>query len=217
MNVAVLGATGATGRQLVAQALERGHTVKALARKPEKLDLPPSPALQLAQADVMAPETIAEALTDVDVVVSGLGHAKGGPPDVLTSGARAVTAAQTPVNDEAGHARTKPRIVWLGAFGTGGSAGAAGPLGRGLLRVALSKELPDKTAADREILDAGGTVFHASMLTNGPLSPSRHTVSLKDAPRSFFPRTISRATVAAAMLDEAEHPHHEGHTAIPKG
>ncbi len=216
MHIAVLGSTGATGRQLVTQALERGHTVTALARTPAKLNLPSSPALRPVRADVAVPDAIAAALTDVDVVVSGLGHATGSAPDVLAAGARAVSATQTPAIDEAGHARSKPRLVWLGAWGTGESAVAAGPLVRWLLRVGLSKELPDKTAADRVILAAGGTVFHAGPLTNGPLSPSRHTVLLKDAPRSLFPRTISRATVAAAMLDEAEHPRHGGHIVIPQ-
>jgi hypothetical protein len=36
-RVLILGATGGTGRQLVEQALERGHTVTALARDPSAL------------------------------------------------------------------------------------------------------------------------------------------------------------------------------------
>jgi putative NADH-flavin reductase len=37
MNLTVLGATGATGTQLVEQALAAGHHVTALARSPKKL------------------------------------------------------------------------------------------------------------------------------------------------------------------------------------
>jgi len=34
MNLAIFGATGGTGRQLVEQALEEGHTVTVLVRNP---------------------------------------------------------------------------------------------------------------------------------------------------------------------------------------
>ena len=37
MRLTVLAATGATGRELTRQALERGHTVVALARRPERV------------------------------------------------------------------------------------------------------------------------------------------------------------------------------------
>src|SRR4051812_35362893 len=37
MEITVLGATGGTGRHLVAQALQRGHTVRAIARDPSRI------------------------------------------------------------------------------------------------------------------------------------------------------------------------------------
>ena len=37
MNLLILGATGGTGRALVEQALEQGHTVTAFARNPAKV------------------------------------------------------------------------------------------------------------------------------------------------------------------------------------
>jgi putative NADH-flavin reductase len=37
MRIAVIGATGRTGRQVVAQALARGHTVTAVTRHPESI------------------------------------------------------------------------------------------------------------------------------------------------------------------------------------
>ena len=38
MNIAILGATGLTGIQLVKQALNAGHKVTAIVRDPNKID-----------------------------------------------------------------------------------------------------------------------------------------------------------------------------------
>ena len=207
LRIAVLGATGATGRRLLDQALDRGHTVVALARDPARGVLPASPRLEVVAADVRDPASVAAALTGVDAVVSGLGAAKKAPPGTLTAGATAVTA---------GDGTLPWHVVWLGAFGSGSSAGPAGAPTRLLLRMALgAEELADKARADDLLLAAGATVLHAGPLTNGPLSPSRRVVALPDAPRRVLPRTVSRATVAAAMLDEAELPRFGGSVAVP--
>ena len=208
LRIAVLGATGATGRQLVSQALDRGHTVVALARDPARLDLPAAPGLAVVAADVRDPASVAEALAGADAVVSGLGAAKKAPPGTLTAGATAVTA----------HPGGPLRVVWLGAYGSGTSAVRAGAPTRLLLRLALgAEELADKARADALLLAAGATVLHAGPLTNGPLSPTRRAVPLSDVPRRLLPGTVSRATVAAAMLDEAEDPRHAGSLAVPLG
>jgi hypothetical protein len=79
----------------------------------------------------------------------------------------------------------------------------------------MRAELGDKVAADTAVLDAGGTVFHAGPFSDGAPGPARRTVALRDLPRRAFPARVSRATVAAAMLDEAESPRFAGTTAVP--
>ncbi len=184
----------------------------ALARDPARIDTTASTHLTAVATDVTDRDSVVRALTDVDVdvdvVVSGLGVAKGGAhPGTLLAGAQALTTAQAQ--------RPALGIVWLGAFGTGQSAGPAGPLVRALLVVALGAERSDKANADAVALAAGASVLHPGPLTNKPLSPTRSTVALADLPRRLFPRTVARATVAAAMLDEAENPRHRGHIAVP--
>ncbi|HVV20445.1 MAG TPA: NAD(P)H-binding protein [Pseudonocardiaceae bacterium] len=201
MDVTILAATGATGRELTRQALDRGHTVTAVARRPERI--PDAPRLTRVAADVHDPESIALALKGSSIVLSGLGIADGDPPGALSAGARAVVAA------------APERIIWLGALGTGASAPAAGLLTRMLLKTFMRTEIGDKVTADTLVLEAGGTVFHAGPLSDGPLSPSRRTVGLAGVPRRVFPARVSRATVAAAMLDEAETPRYQGTTAVP--
>ncbi|HEV2638338.1 MAG TPA: NAD(P)H-binding protein [Actinocrinis sp.] len=203
MELTVIGASGATGREIVRQALDRGHRVTAVLRDPARLALPETDALSLVAADVRDPDAIARALKGGKVVLSGLGVAKGDQPGVLSAGARAAVAAGP------------DRIVWIGAFGTGASAQAAGALTRNLLRMFMGAELTDKVASDTAVLQAGGTVFHAGPLANRPLSQSRRAVTLDAAPHRLFPAGVARANVAAAMLDEAESGAHPGQTLIP--
>ncbi|MHA6762247.1 NAD(P)-dependent oxidoreductase [Streptacidiphilus sp. PAMC 29251] len=217
MHIAILAASGATGLALTRQALERGHTVTAIARTPARITVPDHPRLTRVAADVRDPQSVvAAALRGSEVVLSGLGVAKGDEPGTLTAGARALAEARalTDADADAGTDADPGRIVWLGAYGTGPSAQASGFATRTLLK-AMGAELVDKVTADATVLEAGGTVFHAGPLSNGPLSPDRRTVGLDGAPKRFFPARVSRQTVAAAMLDEAENPRHPGQVALP--
>jgi uncharacterized protein len=201
MEIIVLGASGAVGREIVRQALERGHIVTAVSRHP---DVPlHQPNLYRVAADVRDPNSIAPALAGAKVILSCLGISKGDKPGALTAGARAAVAAHP------------DRLVWLGAYGTGRSAAASGALTRALLKVGMRSELGDKVAADTTILEASGTVFHAGPFNGKPEGASRRTATLADAPKRIFPATVSRATVAAAMLDEAESPRHAGQVVLP--
>ncbi len=202
MRIAVLGATGQTGRQLVRQALARGHEVVALARDPRRLlQSPAVPALTVVAADVFAPATVRAALVGVDAVVSGLG-ARGGVDGTLAAGASAVAAAAI------------GRVVWLGSLGTGASRGRGGALVDVLIPLVLRKELADKARGEAVIRGAGGTVVHAGPLGNGDGDGGGRLVAVADFRARFWPRVIARADVAALMLDELTQPRHRGETAI---
>ncbi|WP_260478309.1 NAD(P)-dependent oxidoreductase [Nonomuraea sp. WAC 01424] len=198
--MAVLGASGRVGRLLVDQALERGHQVVALVRAPERITVPASRRLDVRQADVFSPQTF-PALDDVDVAVSAIGIGKGGP-GALVAGARLLAAARV-------------RTVWLGALGSGRSERAGGLIYQAVMRMAVGAELAEKAEADQIALDAGATVFHAPDLKDGPLSPGRRLVPLAGLRRPLLPPRMSRATVAALMLDEAESGDHGGEIVVP--
>lgn len=203
VELTILGATGATGRELTRQALERGHHVTALARRSDRTDAPDADRLVRVAADVLDRESITRALKDSRVILSGLGITGKEAPGVLTAGAQAAVESGA------------DQVIWLAAFGTGDSAPRAGALTRGLLNTFMKKEMNDRVTADAIVRRFGGTVFHAGPMSDGPQSATRRTVPLDAAPRRLFPARVSRATVAAAMLDEAEHPKHAGNIAIP--
>lgn len=192
MTLTILGASGGVGAELTRQALDRGEEVVAICRHPDRIPLPDSPGLTRVAADVLDPEAMAKALAGRDTVLSALGTAAGEKPGVLAAGARAIIAA------------APARIVSVGALGTGQSGKAAGWLTRVLLSVFLRAELNDKVSADAAILAAGGTVLHAGPMTSGPVSPTWRSVSLNEVPRRLFPAGVSKATVAAAMLDAVD-------------
>lgn len=78
MNILVVGATGATGRWLVQQLLERGHDVKVIVRSPKSLpeQIRQHERLTLIQASLLelTDEKLAEHVQGVDAVASCLGH-----------------------------------------------------------------------------------------------------------------------------------------------
>ncbi|MFD6157353.1 NAD(P)-dependent oxidoreductase [Nocardia sp. NPDC060256] len=201
MHLTVLAASGPTGLALTRQALARGHIVRAIARNPDRITVPDAPGLTKIGADVFHTDGIDSALEGSALVLSGLGVPKGTKPGVLTAGARSAVASGA-------------HIIWLGAYGTGPSAAVASALNRLVLK-GLGAEVADKVEADALITAAGGTVFHAGPLSNKPISPYRRTVGLDAAPKSILRIMVSRDTVAAAMLDEAENPRFLGRIAVP--
>src|SRR5512147_3139820 len=73
MRILIVGATGGTGRELVEQALERGHEVTAFARRPEAVAVRHE-RLRVARGDVMDAASVAAAVAGQEAVLSALGH-----------------------------------------------------------------------------------------------------------------------------------------------
>ncbi|WP_086819651.1 NAD(P)-dependent oxidoreductase [Allokutzneria sp. NRRL B-24872] len=191
MKIAVLGATGRTGRLVVARALERGHEVVALARNPA--DVEPSDRLRVVQADVAEPGSAAAAVEGVDVVLSGLGVTRKQEPAILVEGARELASAA-------------PRVIWLTSLGMGSTEGALGAVTGALLKRLLRHEWAAKGVADRVLRDAGGTTVHAGPLTDKAYQGNGFLLHTKDFKPRALPPTAPRAGIAALMVTEAETP-----------
>ncbi|MFC7082387.1 complex I NDUFA9 subunit family protein [Halorussus caseinilyticus] len=68
MNILVVGGTGFIGTNLVAELVERGHDVTALARDPDEADFPAG--VERARGDVTAYDSIEGAFEDQDVAIN---------------------------------------------------------------------------------------------------------------------------------------------------
>lgn len=72
MRLVVLGATGGTGLQIVRQALDRGHSVTAFVRSPERLRRF-ADRVNIVQGDLLNSSELARVIAGHDAVVSGFG------------------------------------------------------------------------------------------------------------------------------------------------
>jgi putative NADH-flavin reductase len=87
VKLAVFGATGGVGTQLVKLALEQGHTVTAVVRNPAKFTLPGLTALHLVTVpDLADTERVQAAISGSDAALSAVGP----------STSKDVTAASVP-------------------------------------------------------------------------------------------------------------------------
>ena len=73
MRLVLFGATGGTGQELLQQALDRGHEVTAIVRRPAAITLTHA-RLRVLPGDVMQPDSFAPALHEQDAVLSVLGQ-----------------------------------------------------------------------------------------------------------------------------------------------
>ncbi|XP_073696792.1 flavin reductase (NADPH)-like [Garra rufa] len=72
MKIAVLGATGQSGQQLVIQALQQGHSVTAVVRNPGKLTVTHE-NLKVVEADIFSEDSLKPHFKGQDAVLSCLG------------------------------------------------------------------------------------------------------------------------------------------------
>jgi uncharacterized protein YbjT (DUF2867 family) len=187
MNLTVLGAAGATGVQLVEQALAAGHQVTALARSAENLTLT-NPNLHVVQGDATDRAVVSQAMKGADAVISVLG-ARG---PVIAEATRAVVAAA----EQAG----PDRIVMLSSFAV--ARDRLKPVSKLVTRMAMGSQIKDKTAGE-EVLRASGldwTIVYATVLTNGPKTEPR---VVPETEKVGMSQRISRADVASFLLQAA--------------
>jgi len=92
MNIIVFGSTGGTGRQIIQQALDTGHSVTAVARNPATLNVQ-HPRLRLVKADVLQLPEFEQVVQNQDVVLSALGWRSKKDVFVYSQGVGNIVAA----------------------------------------------------------------------------------------------------------------------------
>jgi len=194
-RVLIVGATGGTGRQLVAQALERGLTVTALVRDPSRLPVA-HPRLRVVRGDVLDATSVEAAMQSQDVVLSALGHRRYfHPTRILSQGTSNILRAM-----ETCHVG---RMVCQTSLGIGDSAGRMGLYYTFLvIPLILPFYFWDKTRQERIIASSSvdWVIVRPGALTNGS---KRGRLRHGSRVGSFlWTVRVSRADVAEFMLDQ---------------
>lgn len=194
-RILVLGATGGTGRQVVAQALEAGHTVTAFVRDAQRLAMAHD-RLRVMTGDVRNDDQLGTAVRGQEAVLSALGVGNSlRPAGLIAHSAPAIVRAM----DAAG----VRRLIFTSAYGVGDTRRDVPLVPRLLMRVLLRELYADKQAGDEAIQRSAleWTIVYPSTLTNGPRT-GRYRVGERLALRGV-PR-IARADVAAFLLAQVE-------------
>lgn len=190
MKITVFGATGGTGRQLVQQALDAGHEVTAVVRRPG--EFAGGKATEIT-ADVMDPAAIAPAIQGRDAVFSALGSRHNAPTSVCTDGITSIIAAM--------RAEDVRRLVVVSAAGihTEGDDAFTRLVLKPLVQRALRHPFADQTRME-DIVRASGldwTILIPPRLTDKPRTGTYRTARDRTVPRGF---RVSRADVADCAL-----------------
>jgi putative NADH-flavin reductase len=192
MKLFVIGATGRTGREIVQQALARGHQVTAFVRSPESITLR-NERLTVLKGNVMDEKQLFDAMQNHDAVLSTLGSREPFKrSSILHDSALATTRAMNRSGVK--------RLLILSA-----AAHFPGVPNR-IISFILRNHMRDSLAME-EIVQGSGldwTIVRPPRLTQkeDPSYRSREGA----APKMGF--TVARKAVAAFMLDAIEQQKH---------
>lgn len=92
MKLIVFGATGATGKRIVEQALEQGHLVTAFVRDPSKLGLMHS-NLTIAKGDIMDLASVMPAIQGQEAVLCAIGAPANKTGNIRSEGTKNIIQA----------------------------------------------------------------------------------------------------------------------------
>ena len=193
MKLAVLGATGRTGRHVVHQATAAGHDLAVLVRDPAKAD----PGPRVVTGDVQDAAAVREVVLGADAVIVALGPAPGAPPATQTEGLRHVVSTMTDTGVR--------RVVVVSGAGADAPGDRKRPLDRVASAVVHLVNREDVREKERQLalLDASGldwTVVRPPVLGDAPPAGAELTM------RSPGFARIARADLAALLLQEARSP-----------
>lgn len=193
MKVAILGASGKTGKPLIEQALAGGHEVIALARSPEKIAFDDARVIK-RQADAYDAASVIDALEGAEAVITTVGKTDLSDKriDLSTAAHRAVVSGMKKHGIR--------RLLVISSIGA-----AQGIKRKGLVRniylFLRRKYYRDMYAMEREVIDSGldVTMLRAPILYDGPLTGQYRILEEE----TYLDRLqIARADVAHFLIGE---------------
>lgn len=195
LRILVIGATGGTGRELVRQALEQGHQVTALVRKPKKIKLEHE-NLRVVTGNVHDYDSVESAMRGQSAVLCALGTKRVFYPNrVASNGTANILRAMKRCG--------VPRLVCESSLGVGNSVGRLGLLFTFLVvPLILPFIFYDKVRQEKliEESETDWVIVRPAVLTNAPARGKyRHG---RNVGNYLWTNRIARADVADFMLKQ---------------
>lgn len=191
MNLLIFGATGATGSELVKQALAQGHRVRAFVRNPDKVDMA-DPNLKLVKGDITDAAAVEEAVQGQDAVLSALGSSSLKKNPGLTEGIRTIVQAMEKHSGQ--------RLIYESSLGVGDSRERINFVFRSIIiPLVLRNAIADHESKEQIIKQSSldWVIVRPAGLTNGAYTGQyRHGDTIQ------YGANISRADVADFMLKQ---------------
>jgi putative NADH-flavin reductase len=194
VQIAVLGASGATGQMVVTSLLERGDDVAVLVRNPARLGVLAA-KVRVVTGDAADPAALKAAMDGADAVVSLVGVPRGERIGTARSDAARIMV-------ETLTAAGPRRLVVVTALGGSASIGQLGLLGRIIYRRVIGKERLVEVDRQESLISSSPldwTLVRPPRLVDG--APSGYRVAGSGRLASGI--TLTRADLAAALVDEA--------------
>ena len=202
----ILGATGGTGQQLLAQALEAGHEVTVFARSPDKIQVQHDRLQVVAGTVTDDGAMLSQAVRGQDAVISALGRG-------MSLKSTSLIQRSIPVVLSAMQTHRVRRLIFTSAIGVGDTVRHAPLFSRIMIRLLLRDIYADKAAGEALIRCSGldWTLVQPAQLTNGPLT-RRYRVGERLELRGI-PK-IARADVAHFILSQLDDTAYIGKVAL---
>lgn len=193
MKATLFGATGKTGRVVVAELLKNNYSVSALVRSKEKISEYHN-KIEIVEGSIMRKEDIDRVLKNSDVVISTIGHVSDTEPDFQQKAIRLIIERMN-VN------KIRRLIVLTGAgvFAEGDHPGFIDRLMTKFLKAVSKNRIIDGENYVKEIMksDLDWTIVRTPLQTNSGSHP--YGVGMVGDPNLRF--KISRKNVAEFIVN----------------
>lgn len=192
MKLAVFGATGGTGKEILSQAISKGYEISALVRDPSRLRKTDAEKVHFVVGNVLNQNEVVETINDTDAVIVCLGHSADSPENTVSEGTKNIIQAMEENNLR--------RLVVVTSLGVGDSKNQVPLAFKIMMTTVLRKVMADKENQEKAVRESGldWIIVRPGGLTDEP-AKGDIIVGTED---SIIAGSISRADLAVFVLEQ---------------
>ncbi|MFT5573874.1 MAG: putative NADH-flavin reductase [Cryomorphaceae bacterium] len=195
LNILIFGGSSGIGLETTRLALERGHNVTSITRRPERMPIEHKNLANL-KGDITKPETYSQQFNGQNIIISSIGLGSREPTTVYSGGMQSVLQAMQEAEVQ--------RVISITGIGAGDSKGHGGFFYDRILNPLMLKEdYKDKTRQEQILRNSSAkwTIVRPGFLTN---EQSEQTYRVIQDMQGFTSGDVARADVAHFLTALAE-------------